>query len=328
MKPKILFLISIIIALILSFSIGKLIDQNMLQPKIKKNIEKEKTPEPEILKKKTYTLSKKEEKKTLTYRVIKKEENISKKEPLWKKNAAIFKENRALKYKIAIVIDDLGLNHSYTKKAIHLPAPINLSFLPYGENLQPLVDLGRRKHHEIMLHLPMEPTNRGIDPGPNAIRSNMSKGLIHKKLSTNLIQFEGYVGINNHMGSKATISKRTMQPVLNTLKQNELIFLDSKTNCDSVCETIADKLDYPILSRDVFLDHVAEKKQIEKQLQQLEIIARKNTYAIGIGHPKQITLDVLNKWIPALSKKGFELVPISFIMEKKLEQIENANHQP
>ncbi len=200
---------------------------------------------------------------------------------------------------------------------IHLNGPINLSFLPYGENIQSLVNLGKKHRHEIMLHLPMEPLSQTIDPGPNVIKAQMPESRVKELLAANMNQFEGYVGINNHMGSKATVSKKTIKPLLQMIKQEGLIFLDSRTNCDSVCPEVSDQIDFPILSRDVFLDNVAKPKQIKRQLAQLEKIAKQKQFAIGIGHPHQATTTPLREWSRDLHERGFELVPISFIMKQQ-----------
>jgi len=41
--------------------------------------------------------------------------------------------------RIAVVIDDAGLDHHRTARIIALPAPLTISFLTYGEGLGPQV---------------------------------------------------------------------------------------------------------------------------------------------------------------------------------------------
>jgi polysaccharide deacetylase 2 family uncharacterized protein YibQ len=45
-----------------------------------------------------------------------------------------------------------------------------------------------------------------------------------------------------------------------------------------------------------------------------EIASRKG-FAIGIGHPKKVTLKVLQKELPKLEKKGYKFVNISEVVK-------------
>ncbi len=65
---------------------------------------------------------------------------------------------------IAIVIDDLGIDQRRTKRAIALPAPLTLAFIPYGYNLRDLAKSSHDAGHELLVHVNMEPTDRGVDP--------------------------------------------------------------------------------------------------------------------------------------------------------------------
>jgi len=48
-----------------------------------------------------------------------------------------------------------------------------------------------------------------------------------------------------------------------------------------------------------------------KQLELTERIAKKNGYAIAIGHPKSQTSKALKVWLTSLKSKGIKLVPLS-----------------
>ena len=53
------------------------------------------------------------------------------------------------------------------------------------------------------------------------------------------------------------------------------------------------------------------------QLKQTERIARRNGHAIAIGHPHDVTVEVLTDWIPKAQAAGFQLVPLSAIVRKR-----------
>lgn len=225
----------------------------------------------------------------------------------------IERETRPL---IAIVIDDVGIDQVRSRRSISLEAPLTLSFIPYGYNLQELVDLAGDNGHEVMLHMPMEPTNEAVDPGPNALLTSLSMGELEKRIDWDLRQFSGYIGINNHMGSKFTKWGPGMRLVLREMKRRGLVFLDSITSSESVAFDLARELDVPVARRDVFLDHVQDEDEIKKQLQRTERIARNSGHAIAIGHPHDETTDVLRQWIPDVQARGFRLVPVSAIFRR------------
>lgn len=216
---------------------------------------------------------------------------------------------------IAIVLDDMGVNRKGTEQALKLPAPITLSFLPYAQGVAGFVKTARESGHEILVHIPMEPKGHA-DPGPRALRVNQTEDEIRANLIWDLGRFDGYVGVNNHMGSKFTADAEAMRPVMEELKNRGLMFLDSRTGSDTQAANIARELGVPVLSRDVFLDNDDEGAKVEAQFSRLEKLARNNGAAIAIGHPHPETLAILEKWIPEAKARGFTLVPLTAIMKR------------
>ncbi|WP_395021613.1 divergent polysaccharide deacetylase family protein [Dongia sp.] len=237
-------------------------------------------------------------------------------EPAWLKNAvaSVDPGNRPM---IAIVLDDVGATPGDVPGALGLPGPITLSIMTYAANAAKIAAEAHRAGHEIMLHVPMEPINRDADPGPNALLVNLDAAEIAKRLDWGLAQFPGYVGINNHMGSKFTQNAAGMRVVLEQLKARGLLFLDSRTIANSVGDSLAAELGVTHLQRDVFLDDVIDEADIMKELARTEAIARKHGVAIAIGHPHRDTVAALRQWIPEVQAKGFVLVPISAVAKKR-----------
>jgi polysaccharide deacetylase 2 family uncharacterized protein YibQ len=238
-------------------------------------------------------------------------------EPAWLKNAvaSVDPGNRPM---IAIVLDDVGATPGDVPGALGLPAPITLSIMTYAANAPKIAAEAHRRGHEIMVHVPMEPINRDADPGPNALLVNLEAAEIAKRLDWGLSQFSGYVGINNHMGSKFTQNAPGMRVVLEQLKARGLLFLDSRTIANSVGDSLAAELGVTHLQRDVFLDDVIDEADIMKELARSEAIARKHGIAVAIGHPHRDTVEALRRWIPEAEAKGFVLVPISAVAKKRM----------
>lgn len=211
---------------------------------------------------------------------------------------------------IAIVIDDLGTNPDATRRAIALPKAVTLSFLPYPQGTPALARAASRAGHEVLVHVPMEPVGHE-DPGPMALTTNLNAHQIVQRLNWALARVPGHDGINNHMGSKFTADARGLVPVMETLADKRLFFFDSVTSPRSVVIKLAHAFGVASEGRDVFLDDVETTDAVEVQLAELAAIARHEGVAIAIGHPHDVTLDVLAGWIAKAKAHGLTLVPVS-----------------
>ena len=229
--------------------------------------------------------------------------------PIWKTNAVPVR--LADGPKIVIVIDDLGLDMAKSRAVVDLPGPLTLAILPYAKRANEVAALAQFHGHEILVHLPMEPTNPEADPGPNALYSGQNLAEWQRRILTNFDRFSGYVGFNNHMGSRFTEETAGMNAVMLEALARGLLYLDSRTSAKSVGARVAKANGVPHAVRDVFLDHIETDKFIQEQLIVTEKIARETGIAIAIGHPKTVTIDALSKWLPTLPTRGFQMVPIS-----------------
>ncbi len=236
--------------------------------------------------------------------------------PLWRRNAIPFTPV-AGKPMIAIVIDDMGIDVPRSARIISLPPPLTTSFLSYGHNLARQTAAAHAAGHELMLHMPMEPIGTGYDAGPDVLLTSMTDEAIRNRLRQSLASFKGYVGINNHMGSRFTSDARGMEVVMRELKADGLIFLDSVTSGRTVGAKTAAADNVANLSRNVFLDDSPEPAAIQTQLRRVEEIARKTGSAIAIGHPRETTIAALTDWLQKARAEGFQFVPVSALAKAK-----------
>ena len=221
------------------------------------------------------------------------------------------------KVKIAIVIDDVGVDLKGSERAImSLPPSVTLSFLPYAVRLREQTKQARELGHELLLHMPMEPLGHE-DPGPGALLVDLPMRDLQQRFETALASFTGFDGVNNHMGSKFTAYAEGMDMVVAELQQRNLFFLDSRTSPQSLGEKIARQKGLPTLSRDVFLDDEETPEALRAQLEATERVAQRKGYAIAIGHPHAVTLDALQSWIPEAQKRGVEFVPLKNLLKKQ-----------
>ena len=215
--------------------------------------------------------------------------------------------------RIAIIIDDMGMGNS-TRAVADLPAEVTLSFLPYAPDLQNQVRQVLARGHEVLLHLPMEPLGYE-NPGPGALLTDLSLEELSVRLSKALTSFEGYVGVNNHMGSKFTKYREGMEFVLEVLHEKGLFFIDSLTTGSSVAGSLAKQVGVRTATRDVFLDDEIEVDAIKTQLLYAEHVARKKGTALVICHPHNLTLSLLSKWLEETDKRRIRIVPASELLQ-------------
>ena len=233
----------------------------------------------------------------------------------WKRNAIPFRDPGS-KPLIAIVIDDVGLDRAHSKRAWELPGPLTMSFLPYAKDLREQAKAAHARGQELMLHLPMEPMGRA-DPGPGALLVSLSESELKQRVTAALDSFDGYVGVNNHMGSRFTANKTGMETVLKIFKARGLMFLDSRTSAQSVGEQTAQELGVPTMPRNVFLDDNEAPDAVRHKLAETETIARRQGFVVAIGHPHEVTLQALAEWLPTISAKGMVLAPATAVLRKR-----------
>lgn len=224
-------------------------------------------------------------------------------------------QRRGRRPMIAIVIDDMGVDQKRSAEALSiLPPMVTMAYLPYSRDLAAQTKEARDKGHELVLHLPMQPERRTANPGPHYLAAGMAPLDLHARIDKNLNAFEGYVAVNNHMGSKFTQSRDGLGVLMAALKDKNLMFLDSRTTPDSLAEQVAREHGLLTTHRDVFIDDDESAAAVWHSLAQTEGVAKRTGTAIAIGHPKDVTLAALQKWIPALKDKGYDLVPLSQVI--------------
>src|SRR6266404_6030481 len=221
---------------------------------------------------------------------------------------------------VAIVLDDLGLDRARTAEAIRLRGPLTMSFMTYANDLGEQTEAARRGGHELFLHVPMEAVDRHADPGPRGLFTALSREENLARLRWGLGRLAGFVGINNHMGSKFTSDAHSMMPVMKELRARGLVFLDSRTSPSSAGIRLAVAYGVPHAARDVFLDDDQAPAAIATQLARLEQVARQQGSAVAIGHPHGATVAALKAWLPQLGEKGLALVPVSAVVRHRMSE--------
>ena len=221
--------------------------------------------------------------------------------------------------RLAVIIEDLGLNRERTEDAINkLPASVTLDFSPYAEDLQDWTDKARAAGHEVILSLPMEPVRYPQDdPGPDALLTSLSPQQNVERLQKVLGRVTGYVGVMNAMGSKFTASTTALTPVMEDLSHRGLLFVDSSATRLSVAAKIARAMDIPRALNNRYVDNEITADAIDQQLGELERVAQGYGAAVGIARAYPLSIERLQAWIPTLRSKGIQIAPITAVVNRQ-----------
>jgi polysaccharide deacetylase 2 family uncharacterized protein YibQ len=210
---------------------------------------------------------------------------------------------------LAILLDDVGQKFDLVPKASKLPKEVGFAILPFLPKSSESAVALHKAGHEIWLHLPMEPENYPAnDPGPGALLVSMTPDELRTTLHSAINNIPHVVGVNNHMGSKATADLKMMTWIMQDLKSRGLAFIDSRTTVHTVAEEAARAQGVPTNRRHVFLDNERKAPAIRAQLNEAAYRSRMEGEIIAIGHLDPVTVGVLTKQLPAMSERGVDLV--------------------
>lgn len=217
--------------------------------------------------------------------------------------------------RIALILDDAGFKEEPLRELARLGIPLSFAILPNAPNAKSVAELANDRGFEVLCHLPLEPVGTAASPGKGAITTSMGDAEIFELAKRSIRSIPHAVGVNNHMGSRATADRRTMGQVLAAVRETGTYFVDSRTTASSVGATMAHELNVRTASRDVFLDDDDSIESVRRQLRLLVTVAEKRGSAIGIGHLYPSTIRVLKEELPAIRKRGFEFVLASELVK-------------
>lgn len=219
---------------------------------------------------------------------------------------------------LAIIMDDLGRSTATARTLLAMPQQVTFAILPDEPQALRVAEMAHAAGREVMLHAPMEPQGYpGVNPGRDALLIAHSAAEIRRNFDLLLARVPHVAGINNHMGSRFTEEAGALAPVMESLREKGLYFIDSLTTNRSRVTEVARRYGVPTLRRDLFLDNVAEVEAIAVEVRRLEARARSQGLAVGICHPYPETLEALRRELPGLQARGITFVPVSVLLRKQ-----------
>ena len=213
---------------------------------------------------------------------------------------------------IGLIIDDFGYRNDHVSNGfLQLPGKLTYAIIPGHDYSQLFSKKAYDAGYEIIVHLPMENIGKTYGEEEYVLMSYFQDDEIKNRINKAFDLLPESIGLNNHQGSRGTADSRVMTLLAGVIKENKKFFLDSRTTNNSLAETTMRKYGVPTNKRDIFLDNELDEEKIKIQLLKLADTSEEKGIAIGIGHVKPQTLNVLAKEIPVLQEKGFRFEFVS-----------------
>lgn len=217
--------------------------------------------------------------------------------------------------RVAIVIGGLAVSQTGTQAAIaRLPPEVTLAFASGGNSIGRWMQEGRRKGHEIVMQMPMEPFDYpNVDPGRNTLTVEAAPDENLQAMRRVLSRTTNYTTVMNYMGARFTADAEALAPIIRELAARGLGYLDDGSSARSRAPELAAQERMPLAVADTQIDAVQDRTAILKKLDELEATARAKGSAIGIGSAFDMTVDAVASWVDEAKMRGIEIVPVSAV---------------
>ena len=219
-------------------------------------------------------------------------------------------EEKEKKPRLAIIIDDMS-SKEQVKALKNTGLKLIPSFFPNSKN-HPNTKEYAKEFDFFMVHLPLAAVKFRAEE-LQTLKPSHSQELIKSKIAKIKNDFKGLKFINNHTGSLFTSDEEAMRKLFIAFKENDFIFVDSLTTGSSKARILAKEFKQSYIKRDIFLDNKDELEYIKKQLLKAVTLAKKQGFAIAIGHPRKNTFKALSQSKNLLNE--VELVYLSEVYE-------------
>lgn len=212
--------------------------------------------------------------------------------------------------RVVIIIGGVGISQTSTQQALKKLHPnVTLAFAPYGNSLKRWMEDARRKGHELLLQLPMEPIDYPQNNlGPHTLKADAN---LHWAMS----RITNYVGVMNYLGNKLLAQPASLSPIFSEISERDLLFVEDGTVKNSLAQGVAVKELVPYAKGHILLDNVRSRSAIAEKLVKLAEQAKRTGVAIGVGNAFPDTIDLVAQFAQQAKKNGIEITPISSVVK-------------
>lgn len=217
--------------------------------------------------------------------------------------------------RLTLIVDDFGyFDNRLVREYLALEVPFAVSVIPGLRHSGSVAKKAAAEGREVICHLPMEPEKGAEDDGEiPLVRTQMRRDEIVKAVERALDGIPGAIGMNNHMGSKATADRDVMDAVLSVCRRRGIFFVDSYTTAKSVVAESAAAAGVGTLRNDIFLDNRGE--DVRENMRKMLSIASRHGSVTGILHVRRDNLPHL-RWLAGEAReRGIRIVMLSEMIE-------------
>jgi len=215
--------------------------------------------------------------------------------------------------KLVVVMDDLGNQLGSGTSAVELAWVSTVAVMPARPFSKRLSEKAHSLGKEVIIHAPMS-NNTNFPLGPLGLDRKEGREVIEANIKSAIESVPHAVGLSNHMGSRLTQDVEAMTWIMQSLKEQNFYFFDSRTIASTVAWKVADDLGVPWSMRNVFLDHEQSESFLRKQWNHaIERVERGETVAV-ICHPYEVTIEFF-KSLDTSHELYDALVPLSEILK-------------
>lgn len=218
--------------------------------------------------------------------------------------------------RVAIVIDDFGLNYRQTppdQDWLGLGVPLTCAVMPESPRTKAAAAAVKAGGQELIIHFPFDPFLSLKLPKDRVEPEDVER--VRKLLEKSLKDIPGPAGLNTHRSYQATRNRPLMEIFMAELKGRVGYFLDSHVSPKSVAYDEARRAGLKAAVNDLFLEapgHYNDAAFCGRILRQAAARARKRGSAVVIGHHYyRGTFECLKAEVPKLQAEGIEFVHAS-----------------
>ena len=228
-----------------------------------------------------------------------KEDKIKKEEPKkYDEKSIISSKDKYIhdpkkKPKLIVIIDDVS-TEKQKQSILNIGYPVTMAFLPPTSGHKESAKIAQSVAFH-MIHFPMQASSAFKGPETDTLKVTDSYEKIEERVRQLRAWYPKAKYTNNHTGSVFTENDEAMARLYKALDKYNFVFVDSRTSAKSVAKKYSVKYNMPYIVRNTFLDNTKDYKAIQNQLLDAVRIAKKQGYAIAIGHPYDVTIKVLKE---------------------------------
>ncbi|MCL2063144.1 MAG: divergent polysaccharide deacetylase family protein [Candidatus Cloacimonetes bacterium] len=214
--------------------------------------------------------------------------------------------------KILIIIDDFGgIGNSLFQRFNSLDREIAFAVLPGLRFSQDHQERAVAAGREVIIHIPMEPEGRERQE-PNTILTSMNDFQIRNQIDSWIVELPLAIGVNNHMGSKATQDDRVLEAIMQSLRPNNMFFIDSFTTGRSRVTQVAQRSSVKTATRDIFLDVPDSSLTVARdKINEIKRIRNQEVIIVITHCHNDMKYRQLVHFVDRLKEEGFQLIPPS-----------------